>query len=146
MSKERILALRAFINEGSQDLCSSDEISPVSYRENAFSWGRQEYLVLTDQEADALTEESILNSVWATRASFLQGFLVVEIPEKIIRLIQEEMSEDCNDLLKALLTNADGFVRDVILSDGRGNTLAGYDGEEHDFVFRGKRYYIYRIN
>jgi len=37
------------------------------------------------------------------------------------------------------------FVRDVISSDGRGNGLAGYDGEENEIAYDGEWFYIYRI-
>ena len=40
----------------------------------------------------------------------------------------------------------DTFIEDVILSDGRGNGLSSYDGEEADVYFEDDVYYIYRIN
>ena len=39
----------------------------------------------------------------------------------------------------------DEFVREVISSDGRGNGLAGYDGEENEIVYDDEWFYIYRI-
>ena len=40
----------------------------------------------------------------------------------------------------------DGFVDDVISSDGRGHSLSSYDGEEHEIVYQDEWYYIYRTN
>ena len=40
----------------------------------------------------------------------------------------------------------DGFIDDVISSDGRGHTLSTYDGDEHEIVFGDEWYYIYRTN
>ena len=40
----------------------------------------------------------------------------------------------------------DGFVNDVISSDGRGHTLSSYDGNENEIVFNDEWYYIYRTN
>ena len=40
----------------------------------------------------------------------------------------------------------DGFVEDVISSDGRGNSLSSYDGDENEIVFNDEWYYIYRTN
>ena len=55
-----------------------------------------------------------------------------------------EMSTD--DFLKARhFIDEDEFVREVISSDGRGNGLAGYDGEENEIVYDGEWFYIYRI-
>jgi len=39
----------------------------------------------------------------------------------------------------------DEFVREVVSSDGRGNGLAGYDGEEREVFYDGEWFYIYRI-
>ena len=39
----------------------------------------------------------------------------------------------------------DEFVKDVISTDGRGNGLAGYDGEENEVYYDDDWYYIYRI-
>jgi hypothetical protein len=40
----------------------------------------------------------------------------------------------------------DGFVDDVISSDGRGNSLSSYDGDENEIVYKDEWYYIYRTN
>jgi hypothetical protein len=40
----------------------------------------------------------------------------------------------------------DGFIEDVISSDGRGHTISNYDGEEGWVVYNNDYYYIYRMN
>ncbi len=40
----------------------------------------------------------------------------------------------------------DDFIQGVLDADGRGNGLAGYDGEEMEVQFDDEWYYIYRIN
>ena len=40
----------------------------------------------------------------------------------------------------------DGFIEDVISSDGRGHTISNYDGEEGEVVYNNEYYYIYRMN
>jgi hypothetical protein len=40
----------------------------------------------------------------------------------------------------------DEFVESVLMSDGRGNGLSGYDGNENEVVFDNEIYFIYRIN
>jgi len=40
----------------------------------------------------------------------------------------------------------DGFIEDVISSDGRGQTISSYDGEEGEVVYNDEYYYIYRMN
>jgi hypothetical protein len=40
----------------------------------------------------------------------------------------------------------DGFIDDVVSSDGRGHTLSSYDGEEGEVTYKDDWYYIYRTN
>ena len=40
----------------------------------------------------------------------------------------------------------EGFIEDVISSDGRGHTISNYDGEEGEVVYNNDYYYIYRMN
>ena len=40
----------------------------------------------------------------------------------------------------------DGFIEDVISTDGRGHTLSSYDGHENEVIYRDEWYYIYRTN
>ena len=40
----------------------------------------------------------------------------------------------------------DGFIEDVISTDGRGHTLSSYDGHEGEITFDSEWYYIYRTN
>lgn len=40
----------------------------------------------------------------------------------------------------------ESFIEDVINSDGRGHSIASYDGEEDEVEYEGTTYYIYRMN
>jgi hypothetical protein len=40
----------------------------------------------------------------------------------------------------------ESFIEDVISSDGRGHTIASYDGGEDEVEYDGEYYYIYRMN
>jgi len=40
----------------------------------------------------------------------------------------------------------EGFIEDVISTDGRGHTLSSYDGHENEITFNDEWYYIYRTN
>lgn len=42
--------------------------------------------------------------------------------------------------------NEDELIESVINEDGRGNSLAGYDGYENEIEYNGTTYFIYRIN
>ena len=51
------------------------------------------------------------------------------------------MEEQMDDFM-----DKDGFIEDVISSDGRGQTISSYDGEEGEVVYNNEYYYIYRMN
>jgi hypothetical protein len=60
--------------------------------------------------------------------------------------MQGKLSEDCNDLMLALITDFDLFVSDAVSSDGRGAFMSGYDGNEVEIVQDGEYFYAYRQN
>lgn len=120
--------------------CEVDDINETNY---CFEYGKQEYLVLTDKEADEKAEQDILDSAWAFNKSFLDchSKAISEIDEKTFQVLQERC-ESSNKAILVMIDNIDDFVEDAISSDGRGHFLSGYDGEENEQ----DEYYIYRIN
>lgn len=121
----------------------ADEIEQSSYDDKVFEYGREEYLVLTDSEADARVKESIEQSVWAFNKSFLNGHskAIANFPDKVFSALQEQC-ESANEAIKAMIDDFDYFVEDAVATDGRGHFLSGYDGEERE----SGKYFIYRIN
>lgn len=125
--------------------CEEEEITQSEYNKNLFEYGREEYLVLTDEEADEEVKNYIEESVWAFNASFILDHAGIDWNnriEKSLQKIQGELCESANELLKAIIKDFDEFVQDAIEADGRGHFLAGYDGEE---IEEGE-HYIYRTN
>lgn len=122
-----------------------DEINESKYDSDTFEHGRNEYLVLTDSEADQKAEDEILNSVWAFNSEFLASYMPDGVDAEIVRIIQEAKSEDANEPLKNMLTDENNFIQSAIAADGRGHFLARYDGEEHEIDFNGTTYFIYKI-
>lgn len=97
-----------------------DEISEES--DDTFTYGLEEYRVLTDDEADQAWEESL--------DSYIEDCIMPEIKDENLRRYF-----DC-----------DAWKRDA-RHDGRGHCLSGYDGEEHEIKMPdGIYYYIYRTN
>jgi hypothetical protein len=103
----------------------------------------ENWLVLTDEEADEAVREEIEEMVWAFTPSFLQAHTGVNA-DAIAKI--QEMCESANDPLKAMIKDFDHFVNDAVKCDGRGHFLAGYDHEENYITFNGITYYIYRRN
>lgn len=109
--------------------------------------GREEYRVLTDEEADVAARENILESVWAFNKSFLDSHseAIAEMDEDVFKKIQE-MCESANKTILRLIDDVDHFVDDAITCDGRGHFLSGYDGEENEIKLGDVYYFIYRTN
>lgn len=134
---ERKKALAKFLElDGTQDIEFIDDFK--------FSVdGIDEYLVVTDEEADRLTGDYIRDTLWAFNADFIidHSKLPYETREMILAY-QKEKCESANETIKALIDDMSEFIDDAIASDGRGHFIAQYDGnenEEGDF-------YIYRTN
>ncbi len=105
--------------------------------------GNQEYLVLTDYEADEACKDDIKESVWAFNADFIiQHSDLPWEAEEMVKGFQESKCEGANETILAMISDFDEFVEDAISADGRGHFLSGYDGDE---VEAGE-YFIYRLN
>lgn len=136
---ERCFILADFLEE--KDLF---EFSDSSYDGKTIEFGGQEYLVLTDEEADEKAAEYIRDTVWAFNHWFLSDHMPGRLSEKAIVAMQEDC-EGANDDLVELIEAGSGmeeFVQDAIQADGRGHFISHYDGEEHEY----EDYLIYRVN
>ena len=108
---------------------------------NALGINGEEYVVLTDEEADEGARDYIVESIWAFNPSFLSPYLPEGVDEEAIKIIQAKC-EGANEPLKNMIDDLDLFVEDAIAADGRGHFLSFYDGEESE---EGE-YFIYRVN
>ena len=114
-----------------------------------------EYLVLSDLEADDRAAEEIKQSLWAFNPDFIlahtnldyKGFQYAALI-KCIETLQEKLGESANDAITLLINDLDDFIDDAINADGRGHFLSFYDGVENKIFDPDthKYYYIYRIN
>lgn len=100
--------------------CKKKEIDQCTYSDNIFTYGSEEYLVLTDEEADDAWEESLDN--------YLEECIYPELPDNMINYFDDEKWK--NDAK----------------FDGRGHSLNYYDGSEEVEEVKGETYYIYRQN
>jgi hypothetical protein len=144
--QEKINALANFLElteEETKEIVAEDGFGLYSY-------GNQEYLVLTDKQADEKAKEEIRESLWAFKADFIMTHChnyesmdcyEYEQAVKSLRKAQESSCESLNGLVFALIDDFDEFVADAIDSDGRGHFLSHYDGEENEE----DDFYIYRV-
>ena len=98
-----------------------DELdSIVNTYDTTYSYYREEYIVCTDEEADNLMDDTLEN--------YIDEVILPEIPEPYRNYFDNEAwKEDAK-------------------YEGRGHTLATYDGEENEEEVNGTTYYIYRTN
>jgi len=99
--------------------CDINKLTTTS-DDSRFEYGSEEYMVLTDSEADDAWNESLDN--------YIDECILPEIPETYRNYF-----------------DSDAWKRDAKY-DGRGHTLSSYDGEEHEENIAGEWFYIYRVN
>lgn len=137
MTNEKIKALADFLQiskEEAQNLIDNDE-----------------YVVLTDEEANEKAKEEILNSLWAFNADFIlqhcknadsMDCYEWDSAVEALRDAQGKSCESLNGLCHALIDDIEEFVQDAITEDGRGNFISFYDGEQNEQ----NGLFIYRLN
>ena len=103
----------------------------------------EDWLCLTDEEADKMAKDYILDSVWTFNPSFLSQHTGMN--EKVFKLLQEHC-EGSNDAILAMIEDKEYFVEDAISYDGRGHFITSYDGEEHEQYVNDEFCYCYRMN
>ena len=138
LDNPRIKALSKYLELTKEE---EKEIYYESY--DIYCYGNQEYLVLTDDEADEKVAEHIKDSVWAFNPSFLSSHSGID--QEIFKLLQDKC-ESANESILKLIKDFDDFVQDAIGTDGRGHFLSSYDGYENDHEHDNETYYIYRTN
>jgi hypothetical protein len=116
---EKIQALAMHLGLQLVEYCEIEEEDDERY-----TYGREEYLVLTDGAADRHFSDSL--------DSYIDDCILPELPE-----LPENLR---------YYFDYESFKRDVQISDGRGPSLASYDGEEHGKQVGDTWYFIYRTN
>jgi len=107
-----------------------------------------DYRVLTDEEADELAYDYIMETLWAFNPSFLAGETGVD-EDVFIALANNGKCESNNDAITSLIKSSCGyqeFVDSAVGHDGRGHYINRYDGTEHEVKVGRKTFYIYKVN
>ncbi len=130
-----------------QTLDDKREVLDASIEGNTVTMGREEYEVLTDEEATERAKEYIKESVWAFKKEFLNAHseAINEIDDDAFAKLQEGC-ERINNAVWAMIDDKDHFMEDAIASDGRAHFLNTYDDQEQEARVNGVYYYVYRIN
>lgn len=111
---------------------------------------REDYICLTDSEANEKAAEYIKDSLWAFNASFILSECGLDgSGEESLRSMQEKACESANNFILSLVEKTCGiesFIEAAISADGRGHFMSSYDGEEHEIESDGETFYVYRLN
>jgi hypothetical protein len=107
----------AEIDANFEIFCSNNCTEVEEYDENDYN---NDYMVLTDDEADEKWEESLEN--------YLEECIYPELTGNLANYFDDEK-----------------WKRDARY-DGRGHSLSSYDGNENEETANGTTYFIYRIN
>ena len=106
------------------------------------------HIICTDEEADELAYEYIVDSLWAFQPSFLAG--ETGLPEEVfVALVENGKYENNNDVVTSMIKTTcglDEFVKSAIDTDGRGHFIAHYDHNENEVSVGDTTFYIYRVN
>lgn len=130
------------------ELLHVDRAEVSKLDDERFEVNGEEWLVLDDSEADERCAEYIKESLWAFNASFIGSHCKPRLSDKAeaaLQKAQQELCEDANDLVEAMIHDLDHFIKDAISADGRGHFLNPYDGEEYE-VHNNGTWYLYRLN
>lgn len=117
----RIVALATYLGFSDDQFNASDEMDVFSiseFNDKIVEYGNEEYLVMTDKEADVALDEELDH--------LIEDCVIPEIPEEAKSYFDTEK-----------------WKNDAAI-DGRGQFLAHYDGEENEVTVDGEDYYIYR--
>lgn len=87
-----------------------------------------DYMILTDEEADEKWEESL--------DSYIEECITPEI---------DKLGEGMGNLSYYIKFDEEMWKRDARM-DGRGHSLSTYDGHENEETIDGETFYIYRLN
>jgi hypothetical protein len=111
-------------------------------------FNEENYLILTDKEADKAVKEYIKDSVWAFSSAFLSRLTGLNID--VFEAIQSNNKcEDDNEVILKLVnkfSSLNKLTKEAISADGRGHFLSSYDGHETEIMIRGKMFFVYKIN
>src|SRR3990167_5694955 len=112
-TNDRTIALAQYLDLTGEDI---DQLSISSHDDTIIEYGKEEYMVFTDDEADSKWEESL--------ESYIDDCILPELPEVFRMYFDDE-----------------AWKRDA-RHYGRGHSLSQYDGSESE----SGDYYIYRMN
>jgi len=136
----------SFVSFGLEESEAADFLTFCKDNYNELTELDEDYLVLTEEEADEKAKEYILDSLWSFHPNFLSSY-ATGIDLEVFEAIQNNgRCESNNDAILRLVDDEDALVEEAISWVGRGHFLSHYDGEENSATVNETEYFIYRQN
>lgn len=104
---------------------------------------KDDYLVLTDKEADEKAVEYIKKSLSDFNADFILQQCGLDLSKAGL------LKDKGNDFILSLIERTigiDSFAKSTIPMDGRGQFIPSLDGEEYEVTVGEATYFVYKIN
>ena len=92
---------------------SAEDITPSRHTDNVFDVYGQEWLVLTDEEADEAAEARVADDLWAFNAPFVLGQCRLDTSDAVVRAftkMQGEPGEGATPVVRALSVGPGGLA------------------------------------
>lgn len=162
------------LDSSALDLIKSNSLSDFDYISSSFTDSLYDYFNIEDEDLENEDEKSLEKKLVEYYDNFIEEIddanlsdclKVVDALGEIDRFIEgavdtfigfydspanylQEMGYGSRDLFEALepYLDIDMIIEEIKNSDGRGPTIAGYDGDENEVDVDGETYYIYRAN
>lgn len=112
-----------------------EDIDVRTNDDNIFDCDGEEWLVLTDTEAEDMVVEYVRELLWAFSHDFLARHCdaIAIIGKGHWEALAASECENMNSMVKRLLgSDLEHVISEAISEDGRGHFLASWDGEEVD--------------
>lgn len=137
MTNTKLEALKAYLI--AEESFTEEEVADARIEGEYATICGWEYKVYTEEEADKVAREYILDSLWAFNPRFIlehtEFYRTCSFDEELdfiecIKEMQNRLCESATPIIRALISDIDKFVARAIREDGRGHFISFYDGEE----------------
>ena len=113
---------------------------------NSYTDLNTDYLVLTEEEANAEAKKQVWSFLHHFEPNFVNRHLSVKLPEhKLVKLLADPC-ENCLLIFIAFMDDYDLFMNEAIERYGRAYFLCYGDKKEYRVTFSGKEYCIYKLD
>lgn len=132
-------ALARFLN------CPANQIFNGEYGTNSFTNLYEDYLVLSESEANEEAKKQVWSYIPTFDTDFLIKHLAKPIPKEEIKELLSNHCDNCLLIIASLIVDYEQFAQEAIEIYGRAYFICFKDKTEYKLKYGGKEYFIYRM-